>query len=185
MSFAVTWWIYMIVILSEASQTEKNEYHMILLIFRIKKKKKSSCSVTQLSPILCDSMDCSTPGFPVLHHLLEPAQTHVRWVGDAIQPARPLSSPFPPVFCLSQYQGLFQWVSFLHQMAKILELQLQHQSFQWIFRVKFPWGLTSLISLLSKGLLQHHSLKAQFFGAQPSLWSKLHIHTWLLKKTVI
>ena len=67
-------------------------------------------------------MDCSTPGFPVLHHLLEFAQTHVRWVSDAIQHL--LSSPSPPAFNLSQHQGLFWWVSSLHQVAKGLEFQL-------------------------------------------------------------
>ena len=96
-----------------------------------------SCSVTQARPTLCRPMDCSTPGFPVLHHLLEIAQTHVHWVGDAIQPSRPLSLPSPPALSLSQHQGLFQWVSSSHQVAKVLELQLQHQSFQWIFRTDF------------------------------------------------
>ena len=78
-----------------------------------------------------------TPGFPVLLHLLEFAETHVHWVGDAIQPSHPLSSPSPPTFNLSQHQGLFQWVSFSLQVAKVLEFQLQYQSFQWIFRVYF------------------------------------------------
>ena len=95
------------------------------------------CSVAQSCLTLCNSMDCSTPGFPVLHHLLELAQTHVDWVSDAIQPSRPLSSPSPPAFSLSQHQALFQWVSSSHQVAKVLELQLQHQSFQWIFRTDF------------------------------------------------
>ena len=79
-------------------------------------------------------MDCSITGSPVLHHLPEFAQTHVHWVGDAIQPSHSLLSPSPPTFNLSQHQGLFQWVSVSHQVAKVLELQLQHQSFQWIFR---------------------------------------------------
>ena len=82
-------------------------------------------------------MDCSTLGFPVLHHLLELDQTHVHWVGDAIQPSHPLSSPSPPAFNLSQHQGLFKWVSSSHQVAKVLEFQLQHQFFQWIFRTDF------------------------------------------------
>ena len=73
-------------------------------------------------------MNCSRPGFPVHHKLLEPTQTHVRRVGDAIQPSHPLSSPFPPTFNLCQHQGLFQWVGFLIQVAKVLEFQLQHQS---------------------------------------------------------
>ena len=84
-----------------------------------------------------DPVDCSTLASSVLHRLLEIAQIHVHWVGDAIQPSRPLSSPFPPVLSLSQCQGFFQWVGSLHQVAKILELQLQHQSFQWIFRIDF------------------------------------------------
>ena len=67
----------------------------------------------------------------------EPTQTHVHWVGDAIQPSHPLSSPSLPTFNLSQHQGLFKWVSSSHQVAKVLELQLQHQSFQWIFRSDF------------------------------------------------
>ena len=80
---------------------------------------------------------CSTPGFPVHCQLPELTQTHVHCVGDAIQPSHPLSSPSPPVFNLSQHQGVFQWVSSLHQVAKVLELQLQQQSFQWIFRIAF------------------------------------------------
>ena len=86
---------------------------------------------------LCNPMDCSTPGLPVHHQLPEFTQTHVHHVSDAIQPSHPLSSPSPPAFNLSQHQGLFQWVNFPHQVAKGLEFQLQHQSFQWIFRTDF------------------------------------------------
>ena len=93
----------------------------------------SVSSVTQLCLTLCNLMDCRTPDFPVLHQLPELAQTHVHRVGDAIQPSHPLLSP-SPAFSLSQHQGLFKWVSSLHQVAKVLEFQLQHQSFQWIFR---------------------------------------------------
>ena len=81
--------------------------------------------------------DCSTPGFPIHHQLHELAQNHVNRVGDAIQPSHPLLSPSPLAFNLSQHQGLFQWVSSSYQIAKILELQLQYQSFQWIFRTDF------------------------------------------------
>ena len=88
-------------------------------------------------PTLCDPVDCSRPGIPVHHQLLEFTQTHVHWVGDVIQPSHPLSSPSSPTFNLSQHQGLFKWVSSSHQVAKVLELQLQHQSFQWIFRTDF------------------------------------------------
>ena len=94
-------------------------------------------SVAQSCPTLCDPMDFSTPGLPVHHQLLEFTQTHVHWVGDAIQPSHPLSSPSPPTFNLSQHQDLFQWVSSSHQVARVLEFQLQHQSFQWIFRTGF------------------------------------------------
>ena len=86
---------------------------------------------------LCNPMDCSTPGFPILHYLPEFAQIHGHWVSDAIQPPHPLppSSPFAPN--LSQHHVFFQWVSSSHQVAKLLELQLQYQSFQWIFRTDF------------------------------------------------
>ena len=94
-------------------------------------------AVAQLCPTVSDPMDCSTPGFPVHIQLPELAQTHVHQVDDAIQPSHPLSSPSPPAFSLSQHQGLFQWVSSSHQVAKVLELQLQHQSFLWVFRVDF------------------------------------------------
>ena len=92
-------------------------------------------SVAQSCPSLCDPMDCSTLGFPVHHQLPELAQTHVHGVSDAIQPSHSLSSPSPPAFNLSQHQGLFQWLISSHQVAKVLELQ--HQSFQWIFRTDF------------------------------------------------
>jgi len=88
-------------------------------------------SVTRLYPTLCNAMNRSTPGYPVHYQLTEFTQTHIHWVGDAIQPSHPLSSPSPPAFNLSQHQGLFKWVSSSHQVAKVLEFQLQHQSFQW------------------------------------------------------
>jgi len=92
-------------------------------------------SVAQSCPTLCDPMDCSTSGFPVHHQLPELAQTHVHRVGDAIQLSHSLSFPSPPPFNLSQHEGLFKWVSSLHQVAEVLEYQ--HQSFQWIFRTDF------------------------------------------------
>ena len=114
-------------------------------------------------------MDCSTPGFPVHHQLPELAQTHVHRVGNAIQPCHPLSSPSPPTFSLSQHQGLFQWVSSSHQVAKVrvsasaLVLPMNIQD--W-----FPLGWTGWMSLQSKGLSRVFSnttiQKHQFFGAQ-------------------
>ena len=97
-----------------------------------------------------------------------PTQTYVHWVGDAIQPSDPLLSPSPPSCNLSQRQGLFQWLSSSHQVAKVLEFQLQHQSFQWIFWTDFPLESTASISLQSKGLSRVSSnstvKKHQFFG---------------------
>ena len=91
----------------------------------------SVSSVSQSCLTLCDPMNLSTPGLLVHHQLPEFTQTPVHWVGDAIQPSHPLSSPSPPALNLSQHQGLFKWVSSSHQVAKVLEFQLQHQSFQW------------------------------------------------------
>ena len=88
-------------------------------------------SIAQSCWTFCDPMACRMPGFPVHHQLPEYTQTHVHLVGDAIQPCHPLSSPSPPAFNLSQHQALFKSVSSLHQVAKVLEFQLQHQSFQW------------------------------------------------------
>ena len=94
-------------------------------------------SVVQTYWTLCKPMDYSTPGLPVHHQLPESTQTHVRCVSDAIQLSHSLLSPSPPVLNLSQLQRLFKWVSSQHQVAKVLEFQLQHQSFQWIFRTDF------------------------------------------------
>ena len=86
---------------------------------------------------LCDSTDCNLPGFAILHCPPEFAVTHVRWVGDTIQPSHPLLPSSSPAFNLSQPQGLFHWVGSSYQVAKVLEFQLQHQSFQWTFRTDF------------------------------------------------
>ena len=94
-------------------------------------------SVAQSCPTLCNPMNRSTPGLPVHHQLPEFTQTHIHRVGDAIQPSHPLSSSSPPAPNPSQHQGLFQWVNSLHEVAKVLEFQLQHQSFQWTPRTDF------------------------------------------------
>jgi len=105
------------------------------LLFRTESIQFSS--VTQSCPNLCDPIDCNTPGLPVHHQLLESTQIHVHWVGDAIQPSHPLSCPSAHTFNPSQHQGLFQLVGSLNQVTKVLEFQLQHQSFQWTFRIDF------------------------------------------------
>ena len=94
-------------------------------------------SVTQSCPTLWDPLDWNMPGLPVHYQLPEFTQTNVYWVGDAIQPSHLLSSPSPPALNLSQHQGVFKCVSSLHQVAKVLDFQLQHQSFQWMFRTDF------------------------------------------------
>ena len=106
-------------------------------------------------------MNCSMPGFPVHHQLLKLAQTYVHRVGNAIQPFHPLSSP-SPAFNLSQHQDLFQWVSCSHQVAKVLEFQLQHvltMNIQdWFPRM--DWLDLLAVQGTLKSLLQHHSSKA-------------------------
>ena len=108
-------------------------------------------------------MNRSTPGLPFHHQLPEFTQTQVHRVSDAIQPSHPLSSPSPPAPNPSHHQSLFQWVNSSHEVAKVLELQLQHQSFQWIFRNDFyrmDWLDLLAVQGTLKSLLQHHSSKA-------------------------
>ena len=159
--------------------------------------KPCCCSVAESCPTLFNLLDCSMPGFPVLHDLLEFAQTHTHWVSDAIQPSRPLSPPSLPAFIISMLFQIFQYFpasgSFpMSQLftsggqsfrasasasASVLPMNIQ----DW-----FPWGLTDLISLLSKELSIIFSSttvrRHQFFDTQPFLLSSSHIHTWLLVK---
>ena len=138
------------------------------------------CSVAKSCLTPCDSVDCSVPGFPVLYYLPELAQTHVHWVGDALQPSHPLSSPSPPAFNLSRHQGLFKRVSYLHLVANVLEFLsalasvLPVNTQDW-----FPLGWTGWTSLQSKGLSRVFSnttvQRHQFFGA--------HLYSPTLKST--
>ena len=120
-------------------------------------------SVTQLCPTLSNPMDCSMPGLPVHHQLQEFTQSHIHWVGDVIQPSHPLLSPSSPALNLSQHQGLFQWVSSSHQVAKVLEFQLPSNDTQ-----DWSLGWIGWISLQSKGLTRVFSnttvQKHRFFG---------------------
>ena len=119
-------------------------------------------SVAQLCLTLCVLLDCSTPGLPVHHQLPEFTQTHIHWFGDTIQPPHPPLSPSPPTFNLSQHQGLFKWVSSSHLEAKVLEFQLQHQSFQWTpGLISFRMGWLDLLAVQGtlKSLLQHPQFK--------------------------
>ena len=143
---------------------ESQAWGFFCLFTKLSNKLLSFSSVQSLSCIwLCDPMNCSTPGLPVHHQLPEFTQTHVHQVSDAIQPSRPLSSPSPLAPNPSQYQGLFQWVSSLHEVAKVLVFQPQQQSFQWTPRlVSFRMDWLDLLAVQGtlKSLLQHHSLKA-------------------------
>ena len=114
----------------------KQREHLLLGKYYSGLHHRQQSSVIQ-SCLTLRSHGLHTPGFPVHHQFPEVTQTHVHWVGDAIQLSHPLSSPSPPAFNLSQHQGLFKWVSSLYQVAKVLKFQLQHQSFQWIFGTDF------------------------------------------------
>ena len=150
--------------------------------------RPTSCcsSVTKSCPAVCNPMDCSTPGFPVLHCLPELAQTRAHWAGEILQSSSvtrfsscPQSLPASGSFPLSQFfasggQSIGVWAS---ASASVLPMNIQSWS---------PLGLTGLFSLQSKGLSRVFSnttiQKHQFFGTQPSLWSNSYIHTWLLEK---
>ena len=124
---------------------------------------KCFSSVAQLCLTLCDPMNCSTPGLPVRHQLLESNQTQLHWVSDAIQLFHALVTPSPPALKLSQHQGLFKRVSSSHQVAKVLEFQLQHQAFQWTPRTdhfRMDWLDFLEVQGTLKSLLQNHSTKA-------------------------
>ena len=140
-------------------------------------------SVQLLSHVwLCDPIYCS----PVHHQIPESTQTHVHRVGVTIQPSHPLSSPSPPAPNPSQHQGPFQWVSYSHEMAKVLGVSALAS---FLPKKSQGWSLsewTGWISLRSKELSRVFSnttvQKHQFFGTQPSLWSNSYIHTWLWEK---
>ena len=133
-------------------------------------------SVAQSCPNLCDPMNCSIPGLPVHHQLPEFTQTHVHQVSDAIQPSHPQSSPFPPALNSSKHQSLFQWINSSHEVAKVLEFQLQHQSFQWTPRTDLLQnGLVG--SPCSPGDSQDSSPTQQFKSINSLALSFLHSPT--------
>ena len=140
--------------------------------------------VAQSCLILCDPMDCSMPGFPA-YHLPEFSETHVHCISDAIQTSHPLLPIFSYLLSFP-LSGSFPNCWLLTSGGQSTELQLQHQSFQWIFRIDFLWDWLGLISLLSKKLSRVFSSttvwRHKSFGAQPFLLFSSHIHTWLLEK---
>ena len=149
------------------------------------------CSVTKLCLTLCDPMNCCLPASSVLHYFPEFAHIRVHWVGDDIQLSHLLSPSSPPTLNLSPHQDLFQQVSSLHQVVKLLELQFQHEFFQWILevfitKVDFLWDWLIWFPCSPRDSQESSPApqfeKYQFFDAQPSLWSNVHIYTWLQQK---
>ena len=138
-------------------------------------KEVQFSSVAQSCPTLCDPMNRSMPGLPIHHQLLEFTKTHIHQVSDAIQPSHPLSSPSPPDPNPSQHQSLFQWVKSSHDVAKVLELQLQHHSFQRNPRANLQNGLVG--SPCSPRYAQESSPTPQFKCINSSVLSLLHSPT--------
>ena len=144
-------------------------------------------SVDQSCLTLWDPMDCSMPSLPVHHQLPEFTQTHVHWVSDAIQPSHPLLSPSPPAFNLSQHQVLFKWVSCLHQVAKVLESQLQHQSsnkYSGLISFRMDWLDPLAVQGTLKSLLQHHNSKASILQCSAFLRVQLSHPCITIGKTI-
>ena len=134
--------------------------------------RECCCSVSKSCLTLCNPLDYSTSGFPVHHHLLEFAQTHVNWIGDSIQSSHPLSSPSPPAFHLSQHQGLFQWVCFLHWWPKYWSFRFTispSNEYSELISFRMDWldllAVQGTLKNLSNTTLQKH----QFFSTQLSL----------------
>ena len=140
-------------------------FHVFYFIFSTPISFSCCCSVAQSCPTLCNHMDWKMPGFHVLPHLLELAQTHLHWIGDVFQPSHPLSSLSPPAFSLSQHQGLFQWVSSSPQVAKYWSFSLSispSHEYSELISFRMDWfDLLAVQETLS--LLQHHSSKTSIF----------------------
>jgi len=148
---------------------------------QVKLSVKFSCLVVLT---LCDPMDCSMPGLPVHHQLLEFTQTYVHWVSDAIQPSHPLLSPSPPAFNLSQHHGLFQWVSSSHQVVRYWSLTFSispSNEYSGLISFRMDWLDLLAVQGTLKSLLQQHSSKASilqhsaFFTIQ---FSHPYMTTW-------
>ena len=146
------------------------------------------CSVAKLCLTLCGPVDCSTLGSSVLHYLPEFAQIHVHWVGDAIQPSHPLSSPSPPTFNLSKHQGLFKWVSSLYQVANYWSFSFNvspPNEYSGLISFRMDWFDFLVVQGTLKSLFQHHSSKASILRCSAFFTVQLshpHIHTWPLEK---
>ena len=160
-------------------------FQMLRLVFLCSSWKVSQfSSVTQSCPTLCDPMDWSTPAFPVHHQLPELAQTHVHWVGDAIQPSHPLSSPSPPAFNLAQQQSLFQWVSICIRWQKYWSFSFStslSNEYSELISFRINWFYLLAVQGTPKSLLQNYSSKASILQLS-DFFMVSHIHTWQLEK---
>ena len=143
------------------------------------------CLVSRPCLALCYPVDWSTPVSSILHCLLKFAKAHVHWVSDAIQPSHLPLPTSPTAFCLSQHQGLFQWIGSSHHAAKFFGASASASVLPWIFKVDFLYDWL-IWSLCCPRDFQESSptpqLQHQFFSTRPSLWSNSHICTWLLEK---
>ena len=168
-------------------KTKQNTLHILEVYISNSLKICLKMQLLFSHSVMSDSLwphDYSTPGFPVYHYLPKLAQTHVHWVGDAIQSSRLLSSP-SSAFNLSQHQGIFQWVSSLHQVARVLDLHFifsPSSEYSGLIYFSIDWVDPLAVQGALKSLLQYHSSKASIFSAQPSLWPNSHIHTWPQEK---
>ena len=154
-----------------------SSFHTFLFILFLSISQFSS--VAQSCPTLCDLMDCNRPGFPVRHQLLEPAQTHVHQVGDAIQPSPTVSSP-SPTFNLSQHQGLFKDSVLRLKWPKYWSFSFSicpSNEYSGLISFRMDWLDLLAVQGTLQSLLQHHSSKASLLCAQLSLWSNSNIHT--------
>ena len=162
-------------------------YKQLIFISNFLIKPKSVCCFSiSCIWLFVTPMDYSRPYFPVLHDLPELAQTHVHWVSDAIQPSRPLPSPSPSVFSLSQHQDFFLMSQLFASGGQSIRASVSSTVLPMSIQDWFPLGLTGLMSLQFKELSRIFSnttvQKHKFFSAQLSLWSNSHIYTWLLEK---
>ena len=146
------------------------------------------CSASQSCPTLCDTMDCNTPGFPVLHYLPEFAQTHVRWVGVAIQPSHPLLPPSPPALHLSQHQGLKRpWLfasggQSIGALASASSLPMNIQGWFPLELTRIDWFDFFAVQGTLKSLHQYHNLKTSILQCSACFMVHLTFHTWLMEK---
>ena len=145
-------------------------------------------SATQSCPTLCDSMDFSTPGFPVHHHLPEFAQTHVHQVDDVIQPSHLLSSPYPSAFNLSQHQGFSNESVLCIRWPKYWSFSFSispSDEYSGLISFRMDWLDLHVVQGTLKSLFQHHSSKASILQCSAFFRVQSHIHTWLLGKTIV